>query len=289
MERLQIALRSLPALQKTPRIIYDAEAVQGTREILKFEVSHNMILSEEEIESVLSNEIILARDADQILTASSLEATTFVDFGFTNPTIVSYGVVPQPTTTPFHERSQLLTVGPMLERDSPNSDAVCWFMQSILPHLISLLQTSKIALHCVGDCQVQEIDSLQGRHLQLLGQIRDMQPVYSHYRVMVAPTRFSAGIPVKVIEAAAYGVPCVVTPAIARQLDWRDEHELLVGHDAIDFAAKCAALYRNEELWERIRSAALERVREQFSIPEFKNNLSTMVMHPDQAVTARDH
>jgi hypothetical protein len=71
-----------------------------------------------------------------------------------------------------------------------------------------------------------------------------------------------------------------VTPAIARQLDWRDGDELLVGHDAIDFAAKCAALYRDEALWERIRTAALKRVHEQFSIPEFKNNLSTTIMNP---------
>jgi GT2 family glycosyltransferase/glycosyltransferase involved in cell wall biosynthesis len=280
MERLQIALRSLPSMQKTPRIIYDAEAVQGTREILKFELCNNMILSSDEIETILSNEIILARDADQILTTSSLEATTFIDFGFSSPTILSYGVTPHPSTPSFHERSQFLSVGPMLERNSPNSDAVCWFVQSIFPYIVSLLQTSKIALHAVGDCSVEEIISMQGMNFKLLGRIRDMLPVYSHYRVMVAPTRFSAGIPLKVIEAASYGVPCVVTPAIARQLDWQDEHELLVGYDAADFAAKCAALYRNEELWGRIRAAALERVREQFSVPEFKSSLSTTVLNP---------
>jgi GT2 family glycosyltransferase/glycosyltransferase involved in cell wall biosynthesis len=278
MEQLQIALRSLPPLAKIPRVVYDAEAVQGTREILRFELKNQLILSEEEIETILSNEVILARDADRILAASSLEASTFVDFGFSQPVILSYGITPQPTSALFHERSHFLTVGPMLERDTPNSDAVCWFLESILPHIVSLLQTSKVALHCVGDCQVQEISAKQGIHFKLLGQIRDMQPVYSRYRVMVAPTRFSAGIPLKVIEAASYGVPSVVTPAIARQLDWEDECELLVGYDNVDFAAKCAALYQDQTLWERIRKAALGRVAQQFSIPEFKRSLSVSLL-----------
>lgn len=278
MEQLQIALRSLPPLAKVPRIVYDAEAVQGTREILRFELKNKLILSEDEIETILSNEVILARDADSILAASSLEASTFVDFGFSEPVIVSYGITPQPTSASFHERSHFLTVGPMLERDTPNSDAVCWFLESILPHIVSQLQTSKVGLHCVGDCQVEEILAKQGMQFKLLGQMRDMQPVYSHYRVMVAPTRFSAGIPLKVIEAASYGVPSVVTPAIARQLDWEDECELLVGYDNVDFATKCVALYQDQELWERIRKAALERVAQQFSIPEFKKSLSVSLL-----------
>lgn len=277
MEEVQLALRSLPALRKVPRIVYDAECLQGTREILRFEFIYNLTLSNEEIETILSNEVVLARDADQILAASDLEATTFVDFGFSAPTIVSHGVTPRPTNTSFDERSHLLSVGPMLGVDTPNSDAILWFMQSIFPRIISLLHTSRVALHCVGDCRVDEIISMQGVSFKLLGQIRDMLPVYSRYRIMVAPTRFVAGIPLKVIEAAAYGVPCVVTPPLAQQLGWQDDVELLVGYDPIDFAAKCAALYQDARLWQRIRDAALHRVTQQFSVTEFQNRLSSAI------------
>jgi GT2 family glycosyltransferase len=277
MEQIQVALRSLPALPKVPKIVYDAECLQGTRDILRFENTHNTILSNEEIETILSNEVIVARDADQILAVSPLDASAFVDFGFPAPIIVSHGITAQPTKASFDERSNFLTVGPMLEADTPNSDAVCWFMESIFPHIISLLHTSKVSLHCVGDCHVKEIVEMQSLYFKLLGRIRDMQPVYSSYRVMIAPTRFVAGIPLKVVEAAAYGVPCVVTPSIAQQLTWEDGVELLVGRDPLDFASKCAALYQDADLWQRIRNAALDRVAQQFSVSEFRTRLSAAI------------
>jgi hypothetical protein len=42
-------------------------------------------------------------------------------------------------------------------------------------------------------------------------------------RVFAAPTRYSPGIPLKVHDAAAHGLPVVRTPLMAEQLD--REHE----------------------------------------------------------------
>lgn len=277
MEQVQLALRSMPRMNRTPKVIYDAEAVQAKREILRFQLQRDRQLSTSEIEAIVCNEVIVARDADSIIASSSDEASIFSEFGFDSPFILSHGINLSPTKTPFEQRTHFLTVGPMLSADTPNSDGVEWFTDAVMPHIVSRLRTSKIALHVAGDCRVTSLSAREGLQLILLGRLADLSPVYERYRVFVAPTRFSAGIPLKVVEAAAHGVPAVVTPLIAHQLGWSHDNEVLVGASPSDFAQQCANLYSSKELWERIRLQALERVREQFSMEQFKRQVSTVM------------
>jgi glycosyltransferase involved in cell wall biosynthesis len=251
--------------------------VQSQREIVRLEVHRNQSLSREEIAGIISNELVFARDADQILTVSEREARIFTDFGFSQPTIVHHGVTPHPTTRSFTDRSHFLTVGPLLAPDTPNSDGVDWFMRAVHPQIVSSLQTSKVFLDCVGTCRVKSFEEQYSSGLRLLGQLANLYPAYNEHRVCIAPTRFSAGIPLKVIEAASYGVPSVVTPLLAEQLAWRDGVEILVGYDAKDFAAKCVALYSNQALWEDVRSAALARVQREYSVESCKKRLALVM------------
>ncbi len=269
MEVLQSALRSIPQITRTPTIIYDAEAIQAKREILKFEILHDSSLDDDEIIEVVCNEVSVARDADVILTSSTLEAMAFTDFGFAPPIVLSHSVSPMPTSAMYSEREHFLHVGPLLSESTPNSDGILWFITEVMPHVKNLLQDQNIALHAVGMCTVPRISELQGNNFKLLGKITDLNAAYNRHRIFVAPTRYSAGIPIKVIEAAAHGIPCVVGPVLAAQLGWNDEEEVLVGYDASDFGVKCAALYVNEDLWQELRARALAKVAKQFSAGQF--------------------
>jgi GT2 family glycosyltransferase len=279
MEVLQIALRSIPQIAPTPIIIYDAEAIQSKREILKFEILHDSSLNDDEIVEVVCNEVSVARDADVIITSSTLEAMAFTDFGFAPPIVLSHSVVPSPTPATYANREHFLHIGPLLDESSPNSDGILWFITEVMPHIKNLLKNQNLALHAVGRCTVPRISELQGNSFKLLGKITELSATYNRHRVFVAPTRYSAGIPIKVIEAAARGIPCVVGPVLAAQLGWNDEEEVLVGYDASDFGAKCAALYVNEELWQEIRARALAKVTKQFSAGQFAEAVQKIIAH----------
>ena len=82
---------------------------------------------------------------------------------------------------------------------------------------------------------------------------------------MVVPTRFAAGVPHKVHQAAMLGIPMVVTELIGEQIGWTAGQDLLVAADAAEFAACCARLYRDKAIWESIRDNALERARAECS------------------------
>ncbi len=92
------------------------------------------------------------------------------------------------------------------------------------------------------------LTSIDWSNIHLRGRLESPDTLYRQCRVFIAPTRFAAGIPHKVQEAAAHGVPAVVTPLLARQLGWRHEQEVLVAENPQDFAAQCLRLYRDAEL-----------------------------------------
>ena len=99
--------------------------------------------------------------------------------------------------------------------------------------------------------------------ITLRGSIADTVPLYDAHRVFVAPTRYAAGLPYKIHEAASYGVPVAATEVLRRQLEWVSGRDLLSA-DAVDpaaFAENVLALYRSEALWNDIRSGAAERIR----------------------------
>lgn len=63
-------------------------------------------------------------------------------------------------------------------------------------------------------------------------------------------------------EAASYGLPIVATELLQTQLGWTEGEDMLSApvSDPARFAAQIVRLYRDEALWERIRSGALARI-----------------------------
>ena len=121
------------------------------------------------------------------------------------------------------------------------------------------------------------VSGLNDSSLTMLGQVKDLSPVYNTSRVFIAPIRFAAGIPLKIHEAAAHGVPVVFTPLLAEQLGWRDEEDLLVAGDTGGFAAQCARLYQDEALWTRLRMNALDRVRDDCDPDRFRKTIVRII------------
>jgi hypothetical protein len=64
---------------------------------------------------------------------------------------------------------------------------------------------------------------------------------------------------------------------VATQLGWTDNAELLIGKDAASFAQKCIELYRNKELWMKLRQTGLDRVRAECSKEAFDRKLKEIL------------
>src|SRR5215470_9781046 len=127
-----------------------------------------------------------------------------------------------------------------------------------------------IHLTIVGINKLPRVHQLVTSSVTLAGRVADLTELYDGVRVFVAPTRYAAGIPHKIHEAAARGVPVVATPLLAAQLGWHDGDPFLVGNDSESFAKKCIELHENRGMWEKLRGAAIERIRKECSAAAFE-------------------
>jgi GT2 family glycosyltransferase len=264
-------------------LIYDAEAIFSFRKILQRRVAGHLV-PEQTAQKMLADEIALVGEVDAVLTVSEREKAVFEEHGVGSAHLLGYPIVLEPGTTPFAAREGFVFVGAMPGDESPNADSLRWFAAEVMP-LLRREFGEELRLTVVGQCDAPSIRALDGKMLDLFGPIDDLRPIFEQARVMVAPTRFAAGIPHKVHQAAAFGVPVVTTTLIAEQANWRDGHDLLAASDAKGFAEACTRLYRDEALWTQIRTNALDRCAADCSPEAFRRSVGVIL---DMIVT-RSH
>lgn len=258
MQLLRALLRDEPDLIGKTRLIYDAEAVFAVRDKHRARVfgqADALKRADREIEA----ELALAGIAQRIITVSSSEAQHFTQRGYRDVHVIGHGITPQPTPRPFGDRHHLLFVGLLQHDESPNVDSLLWFGRDVMPHLRPLLPDA-VELQAVGRNGAPALEALAGTGVRLLGPVEDLTPAYDRSRVFVAPTRFAGGIPHKIHEAAAHGLPVVATSLLAEQLGWTPGVDLLTADAPEDFARQVAHLYQDEALWQYLRHNALVRL-----------------------------
>jgi GT2 family glycosyltransferase/glycosyltransferase involved in cell wall biosynthesis len=255
---MRVFRSAMAGVLERPAIIYDAEAIFAMRDLQRATLA-GRAADVERARALIAQEIALARQCDAVLTVTERERQQFVEHGSRNVVVVGHALDAVPTARPFADRRGFLFVGAFVDRHSPNTDAVRWFIADVLPRLRDSL-ADDATLVLVGRNVQHAIDGLADlAGVEAKGMVDDLPPLFDRARVFVAPTRIGAGMSIKVLLAAAAGIPIVTTSLIADQLGWRDGRDLLVADDPASFADRCATLYRDAALWHAIRESALTR------------------------------
>ena len=278
---------SKPQLCSEATVVYDAESLFTHRELGLSQLQGHTITPEKE-KRLLGREIDLVSGAQAVVTVSEKDRAVLEDHGIENVHVLGHVLISHPTVRGFEERSGFLFVGPVFEESSPNGDSLLWFIREILPRIREALDR-QVSLTVAGIHNVDSIRMIADGGVHILGRVEELTDLYDAARVFVAPTRYAAGLPHKVHEAAAYGLPVVATPVLVDQLGWRDLVELSVAGDAESFAHRCAELHEDPRLWRSIRQAALDRVSEECSPERFEATLNRILADsPTTAPRYRD-
>ena len=259
METYRRALAVVPEFGKRPGLIYDAEAIFANREALRRRVLGEPADEGRDRQEV-ERELGLAAGADVVLSVSEGEAATYRAAGAREVRVLGHAVEPRPTEAGFEARAGLLFVGALDQPGSPNVDSLVWFVREVAPRLdVRLGEGWSLAV--AGRNDAPEVQALAGPRVRLLGRVEDLRPLYGSARALIAPTRFAAGLPMKVHEAAGAGLPAVVTGLVAEQTGWPAGEALLRADGAEAFAEACAAVLTDAGLWGRLREGAIEHLR----------------------------
>jgi glycosyltransferase involved in cell wall biosynthesis len=243
-------------------LIYDAEALFHTREKLK----SDLYGVDETVDTVgmATSELGLIEKADMVISVSPREAELMKSASRArNVEVWGHVQETQMSSVEFERRKDVLFLGSFFAGPgSPNEDAALYFAQEIFP---SVRERTSCKLYLVGSNPTKAVQALASDHVIVTGYVENLDEYFAHCRVNVVPTRFAAGIPLKLLQAMSRGIPSVTTPLIANQLNLTDGEELLVANSAGEFANRVVSLYLDKMLWGKISQNSLTFIDKNFS------------------------
>jgi glycosyltransferase involved in cell wall biosynthesis len=256
----------------TERVILDTEAVTPGRDALRARLAGEAF----DLDASMRTFVAAGALCDTVVAVTEAEAGLLRTHGMESVAEIGHMIAPRPTARGFAERNGMLFVGAIHQQDSPNYDSLVWFVEHVLPRIdaaIGWQAQLTIAGYVAPGVDMTRLAA--NPRVSLRGPVADLSPLYNRHRIFVAPTRFAAGAPYKVLEAAAFGLPVVATDLLAVELGWRNGETLSCApaDDPETFAQAVLEVHGSEGLWKRLRVSALERLAQDYDESGFVSRL----------------
>ncbi len=146
----------------------------------------------------------------------------------------------------------------------PNVEAVCYFVDKILPRVRVINQNAHFTI--VGRNPSKDVLALAGHPaVTVTGSVDDVRGYIAAADVIVAPLQIARGIQNKVLEAMAMQKAVVASDAAATGIDAVHGKHFYVADNAKDEAAYINELLRNAALRKKIGKAARAHVKKHYS------------------------
>jgi glycosyltransferase involved in cell wall biosynthesis len=143
---------------------------------------------------------------------------------------------------------------------APNEDAARWLIARVLPRLQRACG-AHVEIHIVGSNPSAALRRLgQQANVAVSGTVSDVGPCYHRADLAVVPLRVGGGTRIKILEAAAWGVPIVSTTLGAEGTSFRHGRDLLIADDAQQFVGACARLLRDKPYARGLAARARRRI-----------------------------
>jgi glycosyltransferase involved in cell wall biosynthesis len=140
----------------------------------------------------------------------------------------------------------------------PEAEGIRWFRAEVWPLLKRHHPDARVEV--LGRGAPADLRRLSEPDFRLLGEGGDTRPYWERAAVAVVPLRAGGGTRLKILEAAACGVPAVSTPVGAEGLELAPGAEIAIGADAVSFADETARLLSDPEARRRQAAAARRRI-----------------------------
>ena len=254
-----------------PQLIADVESLFSIREQSRKHLQRtNQIATAADLLSsdALNAELASLADFDQVWAVSQLEASLLNQHTQAKVHQVGHAFATPLNPPNFDTTHGLLFMGAMNYPGLPNLDSLAWLANAVFPALRQQgqLDPEQAPLTLIGPYRLDLVQPLLERLQAVwptvhLGAVPQVDPVLRSHRVLLAPTRFAAGLPHKVQHGIAMGVPVVTTELISSQMGWSDGDGLLASNNPIEFAHLIATLYGDPSLWHKVQTGGLARIR----------------------------
>jgi glycosyltransferase involved in cell wall biosynthesis len=232
------------------------------------------------IPALLAAERAAARLAEATLVCSQADRDHLARLGLPRLVVVPNAVDLPAAPAPPARPPVLLFVGGM--GHEPNREAAERLVRQIFPLVRRQRPDAQLLIVGLGS------DTLPSRAEQppgvtYCGFVADIAALYRRTAVFVCPMQNGGGTRIKLLDAAAYGLPIVSTRMGAEGLAFADaEHILLRERDA-DIAAACVSLLQDPALAARLGLAARALTRQHYEAGAIRDRLARLFAGPAPA------
>ncbi len=266
-DRLTPVLARCAASLPTTRVVLDTEAIAAARNAARDTAlgvprGHTA----RPVEDMVRDELQSAFVSQRIVAVNEVDAELIRGVGFHGVDILGHMQIARDDAPGWSGRAGMLFLASIPDSSSPNLDALSWFSAEVLPLLDGMLPTDVEFTVAGNISSTIDLSMLRrNRRVRTIGRVDDLAALYDRHRLVVAPTRFAGGVPYKVHEAAANGVPIVASSLLCRQVGWTEGEDIASARvgNAREFADAIVDLYFNEYSWTRMQRNALNRIRQE--------------------------
>ena len=264
MSRHYVAVKHLDAVRSfAPRalVVFDTVDLHFLRTERQAELEGSA-LSRVAARAKRDEELALIRKADVTLVVSPFEQALLADL-VPEARVMVLSTIHEllPGGKPFAEREGLVFIGGF--QHPPNTDAVLWYAQEILPRVREALPGVKT--YIVGSKVPANVRALAAEDFIVTGYVPDVTPYFTGCRASIAPLRYGAGVKGKINLAMSYGLPVIATTPSIEGMQLNPGHDVLVGDDPAAFAAEIVRVYQDEVLWQKLAAGGRDNINLHFS------------------------
>lgn len=148
-----------------------------------------------------------------------------------------------------------------------NVDAINWWLDEVWPVVRQVRPDIRVVV--AGDRPAAEIRraiAKAGPRVRLIESPRDMRSILAQSTISLAPMRSGSGVPIKVLEAWAVGVPVIATPwAVAGTSGRQGEDFRIVGTHPIEWVSAIQELLDDPAARQRLIDSGRRRLQADYS------------------------
>lgn len=220
-------------------------------------------------------EVKVMEQVDAILTYSEYEQAVITSHIFRSDIIHKCPwVVEVPNTLPdFDERYGIAFLGGY--EHSANIDAVVFFIEQVMPILRA--EGQPISVYIYGSNMPEAFKKYSSDDIFIEGYVESIDDVYLKHRVFIAPLFFGAGVKGKVLSAAAYGLPCVLSPIAIESTGLAHSVSALVAETPQQWADYVKRLYFDEKEWGVIAGNGTTVAKTLYSFTKAKSMMESIL------------
>lgn len=150
-------------------------------------------------------------------------------------------------------------------RWQPNIDGLVWFMKHCWPVIKEHQPQCKLSI--AGDWLADEYKKLWGAdpQVELLGLVKDLEPLRAKASVFVAPLLSGSGMKLKVLEALAAGLPLVTTDRGIDGIEGRDGEHYLVANEPEAFSEAVLRIMTDARVAEHLSASGRTLIENEYT------------------------